>query len=38
MFDINGSIVDNYKSIKVFGYWGWQKVTDLLPTDYSPKQ
>lgn len=37
MFDINGNIVDNYKSIKVFGYWGWQKAADLLPTDYLPE-
>ena len=26
------------KGIKVFGYWGWQKVTDLLPTNYIPNQ
>ena len=38
MFDINENIVDNYKSIKVFGYWGWQKVADLLPTNYIPNQ
>jgi len=38
MFDINGNIADNYKSIKVFGYWGWQKVADLLPTDYVPNE
>lgn len=36
MFDINGNIVDNYKTIKVYGYWGWQKASDLLPTDYCP--
>jgi len=35
-FDINGNIVDDYKSIKVYGYWGWQKVANLLPTNYVP--
>jgi len=35
-FDINGNIVDDYKSIKVYGYWGWQKVASLLPTNYVP--
>ena len=35
-FDINGNIVDDYKSIKVYGYWGWQKVACLLPTNYVP--
>jgi hypothetical protein len=36
MFDVNGNIIDYYKSIKVFGYWAWQKVADLLPTNYFP--
>jgi hypothetical protein len=37
MFDLNGNIVDDYKSIKVYGYWAWQKIADLMPTDYVPK-
>ncbi len=37
MFDVNGNIIDDYKSIKVYGYWAWEKIADLMPTDYVPK-
>ena len=38
MFDLNGNVVDNYKSVKVYGYWAWQKIADLMPTDYVPRE
>ena len=38
MFDIHGNIADKFQSIKVFGYWGWQKVADLLPINYVPNE
>ncbi len=36
-FDINGNIMDDYRSTKFFGYWAWQRVANLLPNNYHPK-
>jgi len=36
IFDINGNVVDDYHNIKVYGYWAWLKVADMLPMDYVP--
>ncbi len=35
-FDINGNLMTDYKNIKLFGYWAWQRVANLLPTNYIP--
>ncbi len=37
IFDINGNVVDDYHNIKVYGYWAWLKVADMLPMDYLPE-
>ena len=33
-FDILGNIVDDYSSIKLYGYWAWLRVANLLPSNY----
>jgi len=33
-FDINGNLVNDYSSIKIFGYWAWLRVANLLPNNY----
>jgi len=33
-FDINGNLVDDYSKIKLFGYWAWLRVANLLPNNY----
>ena len=33
-FDINGNLVDDYSRIKLFGYWAWLRVANLLPNNY----
>ncbi|MBU0475442.1 MAG: carboxypeptidase-like regulatory domain-containing protein [Bacteroidetes bacterium] len=38
IFDNNGNLIEDFKNIKVFGYWGWQRVADLLPTNYLPQE
>lgn len=35
-FDENGLLKYPENSIKVYGYWGWLKMGDLLPFDYKP--
>lgn len=37
-FDENGLLKYPENSIKVFGYWGWLKMGDLLPFDYKPTE
>ncbi len=37
-FDNIGNIVDNYSAIKVYGYWGWTKVSYMLPKNYLPEE
>lgn len=34
-FDIYGNTVDERSSIKLFGYWGWLRIADMLPRDYT---
>lgn len=36
-FDIFGNILGK-STIKVFGYWAWQRIADLLPRDYLPEE
>lgn len=38
IFDINGNVIDDYHNIKVYGYWAWLKVADMLPMDYFPEE
>lgn len=38
IFDINGNVIDDYHNIKVYGYWAWLKVADMLPMDYVPEK
>jgi len=33
-FDKSGNTLEENRAIKVYGYWGWQRIADLLPKDY----
>ena len=35
-FDTTGNVVNEMVNMKVFGYWGWQRMADFLPRDYMP--
>lgn len=35
-FDTTGNIVNDALNMKLFGYWGWQRMADFLPKDYFP--
>lgn len=35
-FDIYGNVIDQRSSIRLYGYWGWQRIADLVPLNYIP--
>ncbi len=35
-FDTTGNVVNEMVNMKLWGYWGWQRMADFLPRDYFP--
>jgi hypothetical protein len=35
-FDTTGNILHETGNMKIWGYWGWKRMADLLPKDYFP--